>query len=64
MAINRDFDYNGTHFHLNDNPWRNEYEGRYTLMYWHGGYERWMSIGTVDTKREAMRRAREGYYGC
>lgn len=62
--MNRDFTYKGIKFHLNDN-WNGanrEFEGKYQLLFWHEGYERWQQICTVDTKKEAMEYVRrEGY---
>lgn len=52
--IKRSFQYKGIRFHLNDNERKNEYEGKYILLFFHCGYEKWMSLGTVDTKKEAM----------
>lgn len=57
--INRSFQYKGIRFHLNDNGRKNEYEGKYILLFFHEGYEKWMSLGTVDTKNEALSRVRE-----
>ena len=61
---NRDFTYKGIKFHLNDN-WNGanrEFEGKYKLLFWHEGYERWQQICTVNTKKEAMEYVRrEGY---
>jgi hypothetical protein len=60
---NRDFTYKGIKFHLNDN-WNGanrEYEGKYWLMWWNEPYERWQSLITVDTKKEAENTVREFY---
>lgn len=51
--IKRDFKVGGIKFHLNDNPWRNEFEGRYSLLFFHEGYGRWQGLGTVNSKLEA-----------
>jgi len=54
---NRDFTYKGIKFHLNDNGLpnspRREFEGKYQLLFWHKGCERWQQLCTVDTKKEA-----------
>lgn len=52
--IKRDFQYKGIRFHLNDNERRNEYEGRYNLLFFHCGYEAWLPLYTVDSKKEAI----------
>ena len=58
--MNRSWRYKGLEFHLNDNydihnkPPRAEFEGRYKLMMWDDGYERWKTITTVQTKKEAQ----------
>lgn len=62
--INRDFTYKGIKFHLNDNIGTEVryWEGKYKLLFWHEGYERWQQICTVNTKKEAMEYVRrEGY---
>ena len=55
---NRDFEYKGIKFHLNDNgnrdSSRREFEGKYQLLFWNDHYERWMALGTVKTKKEAQ----------
>ena len=51
---NRDFTYKGIKYHLNDNSPRTEYEGKYKLLFWHIGCERWQQLCTVNTKKEAM----------
>lgn len=62
---NRDFSYKGIKFHLNDNgsSWspRHEYEGKYWLMWWNEAFERWQSLITVNSKREAEFAVREFY---
>lgn len=55
----RDFECKGIHYHLNDNSRHNEFEGKYTLMVWREGYGKWISVGTVDTKKEALKMAKE-----
>lgn len=63
--MKRDFVYKGINFHLNDNGFpnspRREFEGKYKLLFWHNGYERWQSVGNVNTKKEAQERARQLY---
>ena len=62
--MNRDFTYKGIKFHLNDN-WNGanrEFEGKYNLLFWHEGYERWQQICTVNTKNEAMEYVRRYGY--
>lgn len=63
---NRDFIYKKTRFHLNDNGSHNsprrEFEGKYQLLFWHDGYERWQQLCTVDTKKEAMEYVRENQH--
>lgn len=61
--MNRDFTYKGIEFHLNDN-WNSplsEYEGKYNLLFYHKGYERWQQCTTVDSKKEAMEYAKKNY---
>ena len=58
--MNRDFTYKGIKFHLNDNGNR-EFEGKYKLLFWHEGYERWQQCTTVDSKKEAMEYAKKNY---
>ena len=66
---NREFKYRGVTFHLNDNntsPLR-EFEGRYRLLFWHEGYERWMEFGCVNSKKEAqewVEKMWKGRYGA
>lgn len=66
---NREFKYKGVTFHLNDNsssPLR-EFEGKYRLLFWHEGYERWMELGCVNSKTEAqewVRKMHKGRYGA
>ena len=52
--IKRSFQYKGIRFHLNDNMWRNEFEGRYDLLFFHEGYEAWLPLYSVDSKKEAI----------
>lgn len=61
--MNRDFTYKGIKFHLNDNIGTEVryWEGKYELLFWHEGYERWMQICTVDTKKEAMEYVKKNY---
>lgn len=63
--MNRDFTYKGIKFHLNDNGTkgsaRSEFEGRYALLMWHEGYEKWIQKCTVDTKQDALRYVRDNY---
>lgn len=54
MLKKRDFKIKGTLYHLNDNHAHNEFEGKYVLLFWHEGYERWQSLGTVNSKIEAL----------
>lgn len=67
MKLNRDFTYKNIHFHLNDNydihnkPPRAEFEGRYILMMWHEGYERWQRLINVSTKAEAEEYVRKNF---
>lgn len=58
---NRDFTYKGIDFHLNNNEYHNEFEGKYTLLFFHQGYEKWMRITTCDSKKEAMEYVRESF---
>ena len=51
--LNRDFQYNGIKYHINDNPYHNEYEGKYKLMYWVTYAGRWQSAGTFNTIKGA-----------
>ena len=60
---NRDFTYKGLEFYLNDNsnsPLR-EYEGKYKLLLWHEGYERWQQVCIVNTKKEALEYIKKRY---
>lgn len=59
--MNRDFTHKGIHFHLNDNYPRTEYEGKYNLMMWHDGYERWQRLINVSTKAEAEEYVRKNF---
>lgn len=56
---NRDFRYNGIKYHVNDNPHRNEFEGKYKLMYWVTYAGRWESMGTFNTVKEAKEYAKK-----
>ena len=58
---NRDFTYKGIKFHLNDNHPKPEFEGKYKLLFWHEGQERWCQICTVNSKKEAKELIDEGY---
>lgn len=62
--MNRDFTYKGIKFHLNDNTGTEVryWEGKYKLLFWHEGYERWQQICTVNTKKEAMEYVRRYGY--
>ena len=61
--MNRDFTYKGITFYLNDNSDSplSEFEGKYKLLFWHKGYERWQQCTTVDSKKEAMEYVKENY---
>lgn len=50
---NRDFTRYGIKFHLNDFK-RNEFDAKYTLLYFHPVYEYWCELCKVDTKKEAL----------
>lgn len=52
--INRSFQYKGIRFYLNDNGRKNEYEGKYILLFFHEGYEAWLPLYSVDSKKEAI----------
>lgn len=59
----RDFTYKGIKFHLNDN-WNGanrEYEGKYDVVFWHEGYERWQSLFKTNTKADAEYTVRQFY---
>lgn len=58
----RDFTIKGNDYHLNDNHFRNEYEGKYILLVWNRLREQWQALGTVDSKLEAIRLVKEGVY--
>ena len=60
---NREFKYKGITFHLNDNnhDYDKYYEGKYILLFWHIGYEKWMELCTVVTKKEALEHVRYLY---
>lgn len=61
----RDFEYKGIKFHLNDNggpgSQRREIEGKYLLLFYNESYDRWQSIGAVDSKKEAILTVKELY---
>ena len=61
--MNRDFTHKGIKFHLNDNIGTEVryWEGKYKLLFWHEGYERWQQICTVNTKKEAMEYVKKNY---
>jgi hypothetical protein len=50
---NRDFIVGGLSFHLNDNR-RNEYEGKYKVLYNPRGNDWESALCTVDSKKEAV----------
>ena len=52
--INRSFQYKGIRFHLNDNGRKNEFEGKYILLFFHEGYEAWLPLYSVNSKKEAI----------
>ena len=60
---NRDFIYKGIKYHLNDNIGTETryWEGKYKLLFWHEGYERWQQLCTVNTKKEAMSYIKERF---
>ena len=39
---------------MNDNERKNEYEGKYILLFFHEGYEAWLPLYSVDSKKEAI----------
>lgn len=51
--MKRDFEYHNIKFHLNDNAIDNDFEGRFVLLFWHEGFERWQRLGTCDDVEEA-----------
>lgn len=51
--IKRDFERYGVKFHLNDHR-RNEYDARYTLLFFNEYYGMWEECCHVSTKREAI----------
>ena len=57
--MERDFTYDGVQFHLNSNPWKSEYEGKYVLTYWNEARGWNMALVTVDSKKEAMERVKQ-----
>lgn len=50
---NRDFTRYGVKFHLNDFK-RNEFDAKYTLLYFHPVWHSWYELCKVDTKKEAL----------
>lgn len=47
-------------FSIQLNHHKNEFEGKYEMLFWHNGYERWQNVEhTFSTKREAHKWARE-----
>lgn len=61
---NRDFTKHNVKFHLNDNPFHNEYEGKYKLLWWNDNYKTgpfWSEVCTVNTKKEALQYIEEFY---
>ena len=54
----RDFTCDGVQFHLNDNSHRNEFEGRYRLLYYAELANQWRFISTVDSMMEARQDAK------
>lgn len=63
--MKREFTYKGYTFHLNTNGTpnspRREFEGRYILLVWN--IDRWQSLTTVDTKKEAVEFIKKYYIG-
>ena len=57
--MEREFTYDGVQFHLNSNPWKNEYEGKYVLTYYNDARGWNMALATVDSKKEAMERVKQ-----
>lgn len=57
---NRDFTIDGFMFHVNDNWWKNEFEGKYKLVCSSDGIK-WYSVCSVSTLKEAHERAQEHY---
>lgn len=51
--MNRDFEYKGLDFHLNDN-YPSEFEGKYVLLWWNDLRCQWQRQITCDTKKEAL----------
>lgn len=58
---NRYFTYKGIQFHLNDNGRHNEFEGKYILLFWNEGRERWQQIINCNTKKEALNYVKRNY---
>ena len=57
---NRDFIYKGVKYHLNDNI-KNEFEGKYNLLFYNDSFDRWQKIITCDSKKEAIAYIKENY---
>ena len=58
-ALNRDFNYKGLKFHLNDAKYHNEFTPQYLLMVWHEGYGYWQEQAHVNSKKEAIQYIKE-----
>jgi hypothetical protein len=58
---NRDFTYRGVKFHLSDNMWKNEFEGKYKVMFYNEAFNRWQHIGTVDSMKAARKVAQDWF---
>lgn len=59
----REFTVGGIRHHLNDNPVRNGFEGRYRVLFWSEGNGRWQLLCTAGSRRDAMRAARVFWNG-
>ena len=63
--MNREFEYKGIRFHLNENGRKGdswlEFEGKYKLLWWNEIRERWQQLCTVDSKKEAKQYIKENY---
>ena len=55
----RDFRINEFKFHLNDNPWKGQFECKYNLMMWSNQFNSWVCICGADSKSEARKLAIE-----
>jgi len=58
---NRDFIYKGVKYHLNDNRPRNEFEGKYNLLFYNDSFDRWQKIINCDSKKEAVAYVKKNY---